>query len=103
MRWPNWSAGSRPNTWTRHDPDHLRHLAGTLDHRSQERSRPTSDRVREAVFSALAHQLGTWSGLRVLDLYAGSGALGLEAVSRGAAKPFWWNGIEGLRRPSGAR
>lgn len=48
--------------------------------------RPTSDRVREAVFSALAHQLGTWSGLRVLDLYAGSGALGLEAVSRGAAQ-----------------
>jgi 16S rRNA (guanine966-N2)-methyltransferase len=48
--------------------------------------RPTSDRVREAVFSALDHQLGTWTGLRVLDLFAGSGALGLEAVSRGAAR-----------------
>jgi len=46
-------------------------------------TRPTSDRVREAIFSTL----GSWGlvdGARVLDLYAGSGALGLEAVSRGA-------------------
>jgi 16S rRNA (guanine966-N2)-methyltransferase len=48
-------------------------------------TRPTSDRVREAVFSALESALGTWSGLRFLDLFAGSGAVGLEAVSRGAA------------------
>jgi len=44
-------------------------------------TRPTSDRVREALFSIL----GELSGLRVLDLFAGSGALGLEALSRGAA------------------
>jgi 16S rRNA (guanine966-N2)-methyltransferase len=43
-------------------------------------TRPTADRVREAVFSIL----GPVEGLRVLDLYAGSGALGLEALSRGA-------------------
>lgn len=47
-------------------------------------TRPTSDRVREALFSSLESSLGTLAGLRVLDLYAGSGALGLEAVSRGA-------------------
>ncbi|MFT4123386.1 MAG: RsmD family RNA methyltransferase [Microbacteriaceae bacterium] len=47
-------------------------------------TRPTSDRVREAVFSALEARRAL-QGARVLDLYAGSGALGLEAVSRGAA------------------
>ncbi|MGH3779231.1 MAG: 16S rRNA (guanine(966)-N(2))-methyltransferase RsmD [Pseudonocardiaceae bacterium] len=47
-------------------------------------TRPTSDRVREAVFSALAARRDL-DGARVLDLYAGSGALGLEALSRGAA------------------
>lgn len=48
------------------------------------RTRPTSDRVREALFSALESERGTLAGARVLDLYAGSGALGLEAASRGA-------------------
>jgi 16S rRNA (guanine966-N2)-methyltransferase len=48
-------------------------------------TRPTSDRVREAIFSALDAR-GGLDGLRVLDLYAGSGALGLEALSRGAAE-----------------
>ncbi|MFD1826432.1 MULTISPECIES: 16S rRNA (guanine(966)-N(2))-methyltransferase RsmD [Mumia] len=48
-------------------------------------TRPTSERVREAMFSALETRLGGLDGVRVLDLYAGSGALGLEAVSRGAA------------------
>jgi len=48
-------------------------------------TRPTSDRVREAIFSALDAR-GVLDGARVLDLYAGSGALGLEAASRGAAK-----------------
>ena len=43
-------------------------------------TRPTADRVREALFSIL----GNVAGLRVLDLYAGSGALGIEALSRGA-------------------
>ncbi|MET3960549.1 16S rRNA (guanine966-N2)-methyltransferase [Marmoricola sp. OAE513] len=47
-------------------------------------TRPTSDRVREALFSALEAQFGSLHGLRVLDLYAGSGAVGLEAASRGA-------------------
>ena len=47
-------------------------------------TRPTSDRVREALFSRLEH-LDVLAGARVLDLYAGSGALGLEAASRGAA------------------
>ena len=46
-------------------------------------TRPTSERVREAVFSAL-HARIELDGVRVLDLYAGSGALGLEALSRGA-------------------
>ncbi|MEJ5255777.1 MAG: 16S rRNA (guanine(966)-N(2))-methyltransferase RsmD [Acidimicrobiales bacterium] len=45
--------------------------------------RPTSDRVREAVFNAL-HSLGAIEGARVLDLFAGSGALAIEALSRGA-------------------
>lgn len=47
-------------------------------------TRPTSDRVREAIFSALDAR-DVLPGARVLDLYAGSGALGLEAASRGAA------------------
>lgn len=46
-------------------------------------TRPTSERVREALFSRLEH-LGYVDGCEVLDLYAGSGALGLEAASRGA-------------------
>lgn len=48
-------------------------------------TRPTSDRVREALFSRLEH-LDVLQGARVLDLYAGSGAIGLEAASRGAAE-----------------
>jgi 16S rRNA (guanine966-N2)-methyltransferase len=48
-------------------------------------TRPTSDRAREGLFSALDAALGGLGGLRVLDLYAGSGAVGLEALSRGAA------------------
>lgn len=47
-------------------------------------TRPTSDRVREAVFSSLEHRLGSFRGLCVYDLYAGSGAFGFEAMSRGA-------------------
>src|SRR4051812_8485002 len=48
-------------------------------------TRPTSDRAREALFSALGSLIRAWAGRRVLDLYAGSGAVGLEALSRGAA------------------
>lgn len=46
-------------------------------------TRPTSDRVREAVFNSL-HSLGAVEGASVVDLFAGSGALGIEALSRGA-------------------
>jgi 16S rRNA (guanine966-N2)-methyltransferase len=59
-------------------------------------TRPTSDRVREALFSALENVLDL-DGLRVLDLYAGSGALGFEALSRGAASATF---VEADRRAS---
>ncbi|MGL5857294.1 MAG: 16S rRNA (guanine(966)-N(2))-methyltransferase RsmD [Angustibacter sp.] len=66
----------------------MRIIAGTARGRrlavpAGRRTRPTSDRVREALFSRLDHD-GWLDGARVLDLYAGSGALGLEAASRGA-------------------
>ena len=52
-----------------------------------DKTRPTTDRVRESVFNKLTH--AAWGveleGLRVMDLFAGSGALGLEAISRGAS------------------
>jgi 16S rRNA (guanine966-N2)-methyltransferase len=48
-------------------------------------TRPTADRIRETLFSMLASRIGSFEGLGVADLYAGSGALGLEALSRGAA------------------
>lgn len=47
-------------------------------------TRPTADRTREALFSMLTSRVGSFEGLRVLDLFAGSGALGIEALSRGA-------------------
>jgi len=52
-------------------------------------TRPTADRTRETLFSMLASRLGSFEGLRVADLFAGSGALGLEALSRGAASCFF--------------
>lgn len=61
--------------WRRHP---LRAPAGDA-------TRPTADRTRETLFSMLASRLGTFDGLAVADLFAGSGALGLEALSRGAA------------------
>ena len=48
-------------------------------------TRPTADRTREALFSMLTSRLGSFEDLAVADLFAGSGALGLEALSRGAA------------------
>ncbi|QKV75494.1 16S rRNA (guanine(966)-N(2))-methyltransferase RsmD [Amycolatopsis sp. Hca4] len=57
-------------------------------------TRPTSERVREALFNAL-ETAGELDGSRVLDLYAGSGALGLEALSRGAADALF---VESDRR-----
>lgn len=50
-----------------------------------ETTRPTADRTRETLFSMLVSRVGAFDGLRVADLFAGSGALGLEALSRGAA------------------
>ena len=50
-----------------------------------ETTRPTADRTRETLFSMLLSRLGSFDGLTVADLFAGSGALGLEALSRGAA------------------
>jgi 16S rRNA (guanine966-N2)-methyltransferase len=47
-------------------------------------TRPTSDRAREGLFATIVSMVGSLSGSRVLDLYAGSGAVGLEALSRGA-------------------
>lgn len=47
-------------------------------------TRPTSDRAREGLFATILSELGSLDGKRVLDLYAGSGAVGLEALSRGA-------------------
>jgi len=49
-----------------------------------QQTRPTADRTRETLFSMLASRLGSFDDFRVADLYAGSGALGLEALSRGA-------------------
>lgn len=64
-------------------------IAGTLGGRrihtpKGSATRPTSDRTREALFSALVAR-GAINGAQVLDLYAGSGALGIEAISRGAS------------------
>ncbi|WOF41675.1 16S rRNA (guanine(966)-N(2))-methyltransferase RsmD [Sphingopyxis indica] len=49
-------------------------------------TRPTADRMRETLFSMLASRLGSFEGLYVADLFAGSGALGIEALSRGAER-----------------
>lgn len=48
-------------------------------------TRPTSDRAREAIFSTLTSEFGDFLGLQILDLFSGSGAMGLEALSRGAS------------------
>ncbi|CAN5781724.1 16S rRNA (guanine(966)-N(2))-methyltransferase RsmD [soil metagenome] len=66
-------------------------VAGTLGGRRLETppgagTRPTSDRVREALFSRVESLLGGLTDAEVLDLFAGSGAVGLEALSRGAAR-----------------
>ncbi len=49
-------------------------------------TRPTSDRAREGIFSALESEIGTCEGISFLDLYGGTGAVGLEALSRGASE-----------------
>jgi 16S rRNA (guanine966-N2)-methyltransferase len=57
-----------------------------IDAPAGEVTRPTSDRAREGLFSMLASRLGSFADLQVADLFAGTGALGLEALSRGAAR-----------------
>ncbi len=65
-------------------------------------TRPTADRAREGLFSMLQSRLGSFEGLRAADLFAGSGALGLEALSRGAAYCLFIdndrNAVEAIRR-----
>ena len=68
----------------------MRIVAGTwrgraVDAPKGDATRPTADRTREALFSMLTSRIGSFEGLNVADLFAGSGALGLEALSRGAA------------------
>lgn len=50
------------------------------------RVRPTAGRIKEAIFNILASRIGDLAGIRVLDLYAGTGNLGIEALSRGATQ-----------------
>src|SRR5690606_1851841 len=65
-------------------------------------TRPTADRTRETLFSMLASRLGSFEGLYVADLFAGSGALGIEALSRGAASCLFGeqdrDALEALRK-----
>lgn len=63
-----------------------------------EATRPTADRTRETLFSMLASRLGSFEDLAVADLFAGSGALGLEALSRGAAQCLFVEQEEGALR-----
>jgi 16S rRNA (guanine966-N2)-methyltransferase len=74
----------------------LRIVAGSARGRrlaapDRRRTRPTADRVREALFSTLHSLLGPMTGTRFADLYAGSGAVGLEALSRGRRTRFSWS------------
>ena len=68
-----------------------------LNSPSDDSIRPTADRVRESMFNILASRIGpVFGGVRVLDLFAGTGALGLEALARGAAHvTFVETGAEG--------
>lgn len=69
-------------------------------------TRPTADRTRETLFSMLASRLGSFEGLTVADLFAGSGALGIEALSRGAAQCLFGeqdrDALDALRKNLGA-
>jgi 16S rRNA (guanine(966)-N(2))-methyltransferase RsmD len=62
-----------------------RRLLPVIDAPESAGLRPTPDRVRQTVFNWLEHFLGNWDGIKAMDCFAGTGALGLEAASRGAA------------------
>lgn len=69
-----------------------------LEMPSQKITRPTTDRVREALFSILLSRVGSLADLYVFDAFAGSGALGFEALSRGAEHVFFAEKNQGTRR-----
>ena len=80
--WPEGAAQGR----TRCGSSAVSFAAGRIAAPRSQSIRPTTDRTREAVFNVLAHRFGDPSqGARVLDLFSGTGALGLEALSRGAS------------------
>ena len=75
----------------RHVQGRIRIIAGEWRRRllqapSGDATRPPGDRTRETLFAMLTSRLGSFEGLQVADLFAGTGALGLEAISRGAAR-----------------
>jgi len=97
---------SRPPTWNADERPVTRIISGLAGGRRISTppgsgTRPTSDRVREALFSRLEH-LDVVHQAKVLDLYAGSGALGLEAASRGAASVLLveseWSAVAVVRK-----
>jgi 16S rRNA (guanine966-N2)-methyltransferase len=74
----------------------MRIVAGThrgrpIEAPADDRIRPTSDRIRESLFNILQHRLDGFDDLIVLDGFAGTGALGLEALSRGAARAIFFD------------
>lgn len=66
-----------------------KHRSRKLEVPESEAVRPTSDKLRQAIFNILEHRLGTLEDAVVLDACCGTGAMGLEAISRGAAKAFF--------------
>lgn len=91
MAWPSAVNTDNGLTWTNHRRSLpcVRVVAGDLRGRkieapTTEATRPTTDKVREAVFNSL-RSMEAVEGARVLDLFAGTGAMGIEALSRGAA------------------
>jgi len=60
-------------------------LAGGIHIVYPKSARPTTDKVKQAIFSAACSRIGSFHGKKVLDMFAGSGALGIEALSRGAS------------------
>ena len=66
-----------------------------LDPPGDPQIRPTSDRLRERIFSILQSRVGSFEGFSVADVFAGTGAMGIEAVSRGATKAWFVEKHEG--------